>query len=183
MRNIKIGDKLQVHCYKHDGTLHRVCEEATVLDITDEMLVCANYKTAISEKDGHSKYHKYRTKEAAILFFYKNEWFNIIGQMKDRGLYFYCNIASPYIIDDGLIKYIDYDLDLRVFPNGAFKVLDRNEYRFHKKKMNYSADLEKVIEYELSKLINLKKEGRTPFDKNTILYYYKIYEKMCSKPL
>ena len=35
------------------------------------------------------------------------------------------NIASPYIIEEGTIKYIDYDLDLRVFPDGSFKVLDR----------------------------------------------------------
>ena len=180
MRNIKEGDKLQIHCYKHDGTIHRTCDEATVLEVRDDGLVCANYKTEIIESTG-DKYHKYHTKEPAILFFYKDEWFNIIGQIKERGLYYYCNIASPYIIDDGLIKYIDYDLDLRVFPDGAFKVLDRNEYRYHKKKMNYSDDLEKVIQYELTKLINMKKNGEGPFSKEKVKYYYELYEKMREK--
>ena len=51
MRKIKIGDKLQIHCYKHNGTLRRTCDEATVLDIKDDVLVCGNYKTKIYEFD------------------------------------------------------------------------------------------------------------------------------------
>ena len=144
------------------------------MEITDKSLVCANYKTEIIEKGGV----RYHTKEPAILIFYKDEWFNIIGQMKEKGLFYYCNLASPYIIDDGLIKYIDYDLDLRVFPDGSFKVLDRNEYRFHKKKMNYGTDLEKVIDYELQKLINMKKNNIGVFSEDMIEHYYELYEKM-----
>ena len=36
-------------------------------------------------------------------------------------------MASPYIIDENVIKYIDYDLDLRVFPDGGYKILDYND--------------------------------------------------------
>ena len=35
---IKIGDKLQIHCYKHDGSLHRTWDEAVVLDIFDDYM-------------------------------------------------------------------------------------------------------------------------------------------------
>ena len=123
MNNIKVGDKLEIHCYKHNGKIDRISGEAIVLDITDDYLVCANNKVKITESDGKT----HRTKETAILFFYKNEWFNILAQLKKFGLFYYCNIATPYIIDDNVIKYIDYDLYLRVFPNGSFKVLYRNE--------------------------------------------------------
>ena len=43
--NIKVGDKLKIHCYKHDGRLERVSDEAIVLDVNDELIVCGNYKT------------------------------------------------------------------------------------------------------------------------------------------
>ena len=119
--DIKVGDKLQIHCYKHDGSIDRISGEAIVLDKTDDMLVCANNKVKLTENDGRT----HRTKEIAILFFYKNEWFNILAQLKKYGLFYYCNIASPFIVDNNIIKYIDYDLDLRVFPNGSFKILDR----------------------------------------------------------
>ena len=177
MRTIKEGDKLQIHCYKHDGSLHRTCDEATVIEVTDEVLICANYKTQIIESGG-TRYH---TKEPAILLFYKNEWFNVIGQIKETGLFYYCNIASPYIIDDGLIKYIDYDLDLRVFPDGSFKVLDRNEYRYNKQKMNYSKELEKVIQHELTKLIDMKKSESGPFSQKMIEHYNELYKKIRAK--
>ena len=171
MNNIKVGDCLTIHCYKHNGILNQVSEEAIVLEITEDKIVCANDKTKITENDGRSYY----TNEVAILFFYKKNWFNIIAQLKERGLFYYCNIASPYIIENNIIKYIDYDLDLRVFPDGGFRILDRNEYKYHKRIMKYSNDLDKIINNELQELIILKKAEKGPFTKEDIDKYYKKY--------
>ena len=93
MNKIKIGDKLEIHCYKHNGKIHRTWDEAVVLDITEDYLVCGNNQTKVTENDGRT----HRTKEPAIIFFYKNSWFNIIAQFKEFGLFYYCNIASPYL--------------------------------------------------------------------------------------
>ena len=183
MSKLKIGDKLQVHCYKHNGTLYRVCDEATVVDVQPDFLVCGNYKTRITEKDNIEKvnFYSYKTNEPAILFFFKDKWYNVIGQLKDSGVYYYCNIASPYIIDDGLIKYIDYDLDLRVFPNGSFKVLDRGEYKYHKRVMEYSKDLDKILRSELTKLIEKARTHEKEFSSENILDYYEKYKKILKK--
>lgn len=161
----------QIHCYKHNGKIHRIWQEAEVIEETDDYLVCGNYKTIVIENDGRS----YKTKEPAIIFFYKNKWFNIIAQFKEYGLFYYCNIASPYIIDDNTIKYIDYDLDLRVFPDGGYRVLDQNEYKYHKKIMNYSDDLDKILKKQLEILIKMKKNKEGPFDKNKLDTYFKKY--------
>ena len=173
-KQIKVGDRLTIHCYKHNGKIHRSWDEATVLEITDDMLVCANNKTIVTESDGRS----HKTNEPAVMFFYKRKWFNIIGQLKPFGLFYYCNIATPYLIDDGIIKYIDYDLDLRVFPDGAFKVLDRNEYNYHKKLMKYPKEINYIIKEELSALIEMKKTGEFPFNEKCIEYYYNIFKKV-----
>ena len=172
--NINIGDKLEIHCYKHNGKIHRTWDEAVVLDINDEYIVCGNCKTLVTESDGI----KHKTKEPAILFFYKKRWFNVIGQLKKYGLFFYCNIATPFLIDDKIIKYIDYDLDLRVFPDGAFKVLDRNEYNYHKKIMHYPEEIDMILKRELTSLIEMKKSNEGPFNKDLINYYYEKYEQL-----
>ncbi len=174
MDNIKVGDKLTINCYKHNGNIDRVSDEAIVLDVTDDMLIVANYKAKLIESDGRS----HRTNEPAIIFFYKDRWFNIIGQLKTHGLFYYCNIATPYVIDENIIKYIDYDLDLRVFPDGGFRILDRNEYKYHKKIMHYSDDLDLVIRSELSKLIEMKRKNEGPFNKETVLNYYEKYKEL-----
>ena len=171
MNNIKIGDKLEIHCYKHNGKLHRQSDETVVLDINEDYIVLGNNKTSIVHSDGSV----YKTKEPAILFFFKDKWYNIIVQLKDYGIYFYCNIATPYIIDERVIKYIDYDLDLRVFPNGSFKILDRMEYRYHKKQMHYSSRLDYILKYELGNLIEMVRQKRNPFNKSIIEKYYQKY--------
>jgi len=174
--NIKVGDTLVIHCYKHNGAIHKSWTIAYVLDVKEDYIVLGNENVLVTKQDGRT----WRTKEPAIMFFYKNRWFNIIAQLKANGLFYYCNIASPYVIDEGVIKYIDYDLDLRVFNDGAFKILDRNEYNYHKKLMNYPKEINYIIKEELSSLIEMKKASEFPFDSNVIEYYYNIFKKITS---
>ena len=174
MEKIKIGDKLEIHCYKHNGKLHRRWDEAVVLDVFEDYIVFGNNRTTVIDSDGKI----WKTKEPAIMFFFKDKWYNIIGQLKDYGIYFYCNIATPMLIDNNIIKYIDYDLDLRVFPNGSFKILDRMEYRFHKKQMHYSSRLDFILKYELGNLIDMVRVKEMPFDKKTVEEYYVKYMEL-----
>lgn len=174
MEKLEVGSKLEIHCYKHNGKIHRTWDEAIVLDIKDDLLVCGNNRAIVTESDGRS----HRTKETAIIFFYTKRWFNVYAQFKKRGLYYKCNIATPFLIDDKIIKFIDYDLDLKVFPDGAFKVLDKNEYKYHKVKMKYSEDLDKILKSELTELINMKRAEVGPFNKDIIEKYYKKYLEM-----
>ena len=112
------------------------------------------------------------------MFFYKNRWFNVLAQLKKQGLFYYCNIATPYLIDEHIIKYIDYDLDLRVFPDGGFKILDYNEYNYHKKIMHYSDELDEILKDELNILIEMKKNNQGPFNKEMINEYYAKYKEI-----
>ena len=76
MEKIKKGDKLQIQCYKHDGKIHRCWDEAIVLDIKDDYIVFGNEKTLVTEAQGNT----WRTKEPAVMYFFKDKWFNIIGE-------------------------------------------------------------------------------------------------------
>lgn len=174
MEKLEIGNKYCIHSYKHDGTIHRSWDEAILLDINDDYLIFGNDKTAVQESDGRV----WRTKEPAIMYFFKNNWFNIIGQNKKDGIYYYCNMASPYIIEDGTIKYIDYDLDLRVFADGTYKILDKSEYKYHKEKMHYPKEIDQILKSELDKLIEMAKAKKGAFDKEVILKYCADYEKI-----
>jgi len=171
MKTICIGDKFQIQCYKHDKKVHRAWSEAVVLDVKKDYIVLGNNKTTVTETEGTT----WKTKEPAILYFFKNRWYNVIAQMKKDGIYYYCNIATPYIIEEGTIKYIDYDLDLRVFPKGDYKILDKLEYEYHKTKMHYSKDLDIVINNALKELIEEYLSGAFMFDKKNNLKYLDIY--------
>ncbi len=166
-----IGKKYEIHGYKHDGKIHRAWDEAVLLEIHDDYLIFGNEKTKVTESDGRT----WHTKEPAVLYFFKNHWYNIIGQYKKDGIYYYCNIASPFLIEEGTIKYIDYDLDLRVFPDGSFKVLDRGEYKYHKSIMNYSQEIDRILKEELTNLINKVRKKELAFKDGTVEKYYEKY--------
>ena len=171
---LKVGDRLNIHSYKHDHNIHRSWDQAIYIAQTKDYTIFGNYKTLVTESDGRT----WKTKEPAIMYFSKDNWFNIIGQIKPTGIYYYCNIASPYIIENNTIKYIDYDLDLRVFPDGSFKVLDRGEYQYHKKIMNYSKKIDKILRNELTTLIEKVRNKEYPFDENTTKKYYEEFKKI-----
>lgn len=177
MNSIQVGDRLKIECYKHNGMLDCINDESIVLEVTDDYIILANDHTKLTERDGRS----HRTHEPAVLFFYKHHWFNVIGQLKKQGLFYYCNIATPYVIDGNTIKYIDYDLDLRVFPDGGFRILDRNEYKYHKKIMHYSDEIDQIVHYELGKLIEWKRNDSGPFQPGVVVNFYEIYKKMKKK--
>lgn len=177
MNNLIIGSKLQIHSYKHDGTIYRSWDEAVVLDITDDYMVVGNNKTKVTEFDGRT----WRTKEPAIIYFYKNKWYNVICQLKATGIYYYCNIATPYIVEENTIKYIDYDLDLRIFPDNTYKILDKAEYEYHRKIMSYSNEIDFVVKKELGNLISIYEKREDLFNNFTAQYYYSLYNKYKEK--
>ena len=64
MDKIKVGDKLKIECFKHNGFLDQTSEEATVVFVSEEMLVVANDRTKLIEHNGES----HCTGEPAVLF-------------------------------------------------------------------------------------------------------------------
>ena len=142
-----------------------------IIEDTKDYVVCANNKVNITESDGRS----HKTKETAIIYLYKKRWFHITAQYKKIGLYYKVDIASPFLVDGNIIKYIDYDLDLKVFPDGNYKVLDRNEYRYHRRIMKYSEELDFILKKEMENVILMKENNIGPFDKKVNDYYYEKY--------
>lgn len=177
MENLKIGKQYKIHSYKHNGKIHREWDEAVLLEIHDDYLIFGNNRTRVVESDGRV----WKTKEPAVIYFYRKQWFNVIGQYKTGGIYYYCNMASPFIVEDDTIKYIDYDLDLRVFPDGSFKLLDRGEYKYHKNLMHYSQEIDAILKEELSVLINKVRNKEEPFQAGVVERYYKDYQNYKKK--
>ena len=174
MKQICIEDRYQIQCYKHNGKIHRAWDEAIVLDVKKDYIVVGNEKTRVTESEGTT----WRTKEPAVLYFFKNKWYNIIAQMKKDGVYYYCNIATPCILEEGTIKYIDYDLDLRVFPKGEYKILDKLEYQYHRKKMEYSDDLDVVINHAMKELLDDYNSRAHMFNKTENEKYLELYYEL-----
>lgn len=177
MHEIKIGGWIRVQSFKHNSTLHRTWDHAMVLDLTEDYIVVASKTNRVIESDGRIWY----TKEPAVSIFFFKEWYNIIAMIRGNDVYYYCNIASPSLIDNSIIKYIDYDLDLKLLPDLSIFGLDEKEYEYHKRKYQYSPDLDKICKHAYKNVHRLMEKKIFPFDNEKILNYIEVFENLRKK--
>lgn len=173
----QVGRWYSIRCYKHNGFLHRVWDRGLVLENNSDYIVTATKKAKVVEANGRSWF----TKEPAVTIFSKKEWWNVICMLKKDGVSYYCNIASPSIIDKDAIKYIDYDLDAKLFHNNEIRVLDEKEYAHHKDNYTYSDELDVVLKYQTETIVERMKNRSFPFQDDLIVNYFNQYLAITKK--
>ncbi|ALD66084.1 DUF402 domain-containing protein [Spiroplasma cantharicola] len=155
----KTGDLVFVHAYKHNGKLYRSWEKVSIFEETENYIILINEEVLITEVTGR----KWKTNEPAIWFFFKEDWYNIICMFKERGINYYCNLASPYIFEEGTVKYIDYDLDFKVFNDFSYKILDLKEFNRNRITWNYSRDIIEKVWKSVDEIKEKIKTKQKPF--------------------
>jgi len=75
--DLKVGDTLVIHCYKHNGVIYEASRVAYVLDIKKDYIVLGDENVQITKEDGRT----WRTKGSSILFFYKKRWFKSTAEL------------------------------------------------------------------------------------------------------
>ena len=63
--------------------------------------------------------------------YYEDRWYNLfeIHDRHDDALKgWYCNVTTPAEFSDGKIAYIDLALDVLVYPDGKYLILDEDEF-------------------------------------------------------
>ena len=171
MKLPKEGDFITIQSYKHDGNLHRTWRDTMVLKTTENAIIGVNDHTLVTESDGR----RWVTREPAIVYFHKKYWFNIIAMIRDNGTSYYCNLASPYYLDNEALKYIDYDLDIKVFPDGEKRLLDLDEYELHSKRYRYPEEIDRILKYNIQELVRWIEEKKGPFAPEFVDIWYERY--------
>ncbi len=165
------GETIQIHSYKHNGHIHRIWEETTVLKGTNTVVIGGNDRTMVTESDGRT----WITREPAICYYHSQYWFNILGMLREDGIHYYCNLSSPFVFDDEALKYIDYDLDIKVFPDMTYVLLDEDEYEEHRKLMGYPDVIDKILKANMEKLIDWIRQKKGPFAPDFVDQWYERF--------
>ncbi|MDQ0513675.1 protein associated with RNAse G/E [Mycoplasmoides fastidiosum] len=132
--------KYMVHAYKYNGWLYRIVEYPYLLYETPTILCLylpPKSVYSIKSEEDSARSFCYNNSVPRFWFFFKKKWFNIVVHVFEDRHSFYVNIASPYIIEEGAIKYVDLDLDFRIQSNDHCKVLDQTELVANIKKWKY----------------------------------------------
>lgn len=169
---VKKGDVVKIMSFKHNGYIHRIWNKAYVLDVDKEKIVVCTKKTSVVESTGRRWY----TREPAILYFYVNRWYNTIAMLRPDGVYYYTNLASPAVFDNGSIKYIDYDVDVKTVKHEKYKIMDMTEFYCHKFSMHYTNALEDKIMRTVDEVVDKFLRKEEPFCDNDAYNYYNNFK-------
>lgn len=168
---LESGNKIKMCSFKHDGKVHRIWDRGTIIEETESFIVVGNTLALVSESDGRI----WQTREPAVTIFYKELWLNVIAMLRETGIHYYCNIASPYVIQNQILFYIDYDLDISLSPTNEIRILDEWEYDLHRTKLGYSTKLDFVLKETLKFLKETCEKRFSPFIDEKIYEYYKKF--------
>ena len=161
-----------IQAYKHNEELHRQWTHSYVLKDNEDYFMLASIRAAVVESDGR----KWHTKEPAIFILSKKKWFNVIAMLKENGICYYVNIASPAIYDKHFIKYIDYDLDIKPYEDGTTRLLDVSEYKKHADEQGYSEDIKNILQKSVNNVYEMINKKEFPFCDEEIQKLYKKFE-------
>lgn len=169
-----MSDKeMVIVAFKHNGKVHRTWYQTYLIEDNEDYVAVGSTHSFVIEADGR----KWHAIEPAVSIFMKKKWFNVVAMIKTSGINYYVNMASPSVVEDNIIKYIDYDLDFKVDNTFYIKTLDEFEYKKHKKSLNYSEDLDEVIKYNFNKVKAMIEKREFPFSHDIIDEFYKQYLK------
>jgi protein associated with RNAse G/E len=170
---------ITIKSFKHNGKLHRMWLENWLLpkEVLEpqhqEYVVTINDNTRIIEADGK----EWISRIPGVSFFSPNKWYNIIALIEKNGIRYYCNIASPFYLDNQSLTYIDYDLDVVLQTNGQVNVLDEDEYARHKRIYHYSDLVEAKVLAGLEDVLGMIERKQTPFLDAAVLKYYQQWKQ------
>lgn len=170
----------RIKSFKHDGHLHRmwlenwrVPEELLAPEHKREsMIVLINSQTPIRESDGK----EWTSRAPSVTFFIPGQWFNVVSLLEAQGVRYYCNIASPPYVNEGVITYIDYDLDVIRTPDGSIYVVDQDEYEQHKQNYHYPDVVERKVKRGLDSVLERLRSEGMPFADEQVLAYYAMWK-------
>jgi hypothetical protein len=151
-----------INSRKFDGRIRRSWQ-AELLEETEEFyLLVGEFDSEVK----HSKLGVIGRGTVSYEYYWKNEWYNVFRFHEPDGNLrnFYCNINRPPEFAGDVLDYIDLEIDILVWRDFSFEILDLDEYEESSRKFNFSDEVKYKVEESLNKLLEMIKAKTFPFD-------------------
>jgi uncharacterized protein len=90
-------------------------------------------------------------------YFWFDRWYNIFTFVRPDGAFrnYYCNICMPPKLTNGVLDYVDLDIDVLVDADFSFRILDRDDFEKSAALYDYPIDVRVKVETTLAEIIEL----------------------------
>ncbi|HEX8352706.1 MAG TPA: DUF402 domain-containing protein [Pyrinomonadaceae bacterium] len=156
--------EISVHSCKHDGRVSRRWP-ARISRREGSLIVL---DAVFAEEIRHPLIGTIEAGTHSTEFFWTDRWYSVFRFQNPSGLLlkFYCNINTPARLADGVLSFIDLDVDVLVEPDYSFRVLDEDEFDLHSKLYGYPQTYGENVRRALDELFRLIDARHFPFSIN-----------------
>ena len=158
-------DSVWLRAVNHDGSPHWSHPAPLVSATPDVVITHTAYGTLVAREKG-----SFTSNFFTRGHYWPDRWYNVI-RLEDihhqlQG--YYCNIAEPLPFDGATVRYVDLQLDVRVFLGGegglTWRLLDEDEFEVARRHYGYSQDLTDRCYRAVEECIAATRARRFPFD-------------------
>ncbi len=153
-----------INSRKFDGKIHRSWQ-AELIEQRDSLLI---FMGKFAKEINHTNLGVIRRGTISYEYYWLDRWYNIFqfhepdGELRN----FYCNISQPPKLQQNVLDYIDFDIDILVWKDFSLEILDLEEFDENKKKFKYPAKIINKIQKSVSEIKFLIQKRHFPFDVN-----------------
>ena len=158
-------EEIFVHSCKHDGRVHRrwparIARREGALVVLDAVF---------EDEVRHPLIGTIEAGTHSTEFFWTDRWYSVFRFQTPDGhlLRFYCNINTPARLADGVLSFVDLDVDVLVNPDYSFTVLDEDEFDLHAELYAYPPAYRDNVRRALEELLHLIDSRQFPFSINS----------------
>ena len=157
-------EQIFVHSCKHDGRVRRRWP-ARVARREGSLIVL---DAVFEDEVRHPLIGTIEAGTHSVEFFWTDRWYSVFRFQTPSGslLRFYCNINTPARLEDGVLSFVDLDVDVLVNPDYSRTILDEDEFELHAKLYAYPKDYRDNVTRALDELLCLIGSRQFPFDIN-----------------
>lgn len=152
---------ITINSRKVNGNIHRSWK-AELIGQKDSLLT---FVGEFEQEVKHLHLGVIRRGTVSYEFYWLDRWYNVFRFHEPDGNLrnFYCNVNMPPTFEDGVLNYVDLDIDILVWKDFSFEILDIDEFEENSSKFNYSQEIHNKVNKSLEELKNMIKNKLFPF--------------------
>jgi protein associated with RNAse G/E len=161
---LQVLEEIFVHSCKHDGRVNR--RWPARISRREGSLVVLD--AVFTEEVRHPLIGTIEAGTHSTEFFWTDRWYSVFRFQTPGGalLKFYCNINTPARLADGVLSFVDLDVDVLVDPDYTHTVLDEDEFDLHAELYGYPQSYRDHVGRALDELVRLIDSRGFPFSFN-----------------
>jgi uncharacterized protein len=99
-------------------------------------------------------------------YYWFDRWYNVFRFHNPNGSFrnYYCNVNMPPTLRGGVLDYVDLDIDILVWTDFSFEILDFDEFEENAARFGYPDEIHTRALLSVEQLTELINTREFPFD-------------------